>query len=99
MKQQKVFPADVALGARPGDVLGMVVRQGGVLALLGIALGLAAAFGLTRFLSGMLYGVSPTDLLTFSTVAILLASVTVLASYIPAYRATRIDPTVALRSE
>jgi putative ABC transport system permease protein len=77
----------------------MVVRQGGVLALLGIALGLAAAFGLTRFLSGMLYGVSPTDLLTFSTVAILLASVAVLASYIPAHRATRIDPTVALRSE
>ena len=89
----------VALGARPGDVLGMVVRQGGVLALLGIALGLAAAFGLTRFLSGMLYGVSPTDLVTFAAVAVLLAAVAVLASYIPAHRATCIDPTVALRSE
>lgn len=89
----------MALGARAGDVRGMVLRQGGVLALAGIALGLAAAFVLTRFLSSMLYGVSATDSFTFAAVALLLAAVAVLASYIPAHRATRIDPTEALRSE
>ncbi len=70
-----------------------------MLALAGIALGLLAAFVLTRLLSSMLYGVSATDAFTFAVVALLLAGVAVLASYIPARRATRIDPTEALRSE
>jgi predicted permease len=89
----------VALGARPGDILGMVLGQGGRLAAAGIAWGLAASLGLTRLLTAMLFGVSATDPVTFVSVIAVLAGVTLLASSIPAWRALRVDPMMALRHE
>ena len=89
----------VALGANPSDVLYAVVGEGGKMAALGIALGLAAAALLTRWMAGLLFGVSPTDLLTFGSVATVLFGLTLVACYIPARRALRIDPMVALRHE
>ena len=89
----------VALGAERGDLLRLVVGQGMRLALLGIALGVAAAFALTRLLAGLLYGVSATDPLTFVLVATLLGIVALCACYLPARRATKVDPMVALRAE
>ncbi len=89
----------IALGAGISEVLGLVVKQGAILAAIGIAVGLAAAFGLTRLMTSLLYGVRPTDPLTFALVPLVLAGVALLASYIPARRATRIDPMEALRYE
>ncbi len=89
----------MALGAERGDVLRSVVGQGAKRAAAGIALGLLGALSLTRFLSTLLFGVHPTDAITFVAVAALLATVALLASYIPARRATRIDPMAALRCE
>ncbi|HEX7117859.1 MAG TPA: ABC transporter permease [Longimicrobiales bacterium] len=89
----------MALGAQAGDVLRMVVGQGARLAGLGVACGLAAALGLTRFLSGMLYGVGAADPVTFVGIGLLLGAVALLASWIPARRATGVDPMVALRGE
>ena len=89
----------MALGAQPRDVLRLVTREGMILTIIGIAIGLVAAFALTRLLSSLLYGVSPNDLVTFTVVALLLSAVAFLASYIPARRATKVDPTVALRYE
>jgi predicted permease len=89
----------VALGARPGDIVGLVVRQGMELAAAGIVAGLAGAAALTRVMSSLLYGVSATDAATFVAVAALLAAVAFLATAIPAMRATRVDPMVALREE
>jgi putative ABC transport system permease protein len=89
----------MALGAKRDEVLRLVVRQGLVLAMIGVALGMAGALLLTRFLSSMLYGVGVNDPITLLSVAVLLSGVAALASFIPASRASRIDPTVALRHE
>jgi putative ABC transport system permease protein len=89
----------IALGASRGDVLKLVLRNGLGLALVGIAIGLASAFAATRVMSTLLYGVSPTDPVTYLGEALLLAFVALLACYIPARRATRVDPLVALRYE
>jgi predicted permease len=89
----------MALGGQGEDILRLILGQGAMLALIGVAIGVAAAFGLSRFLSSLLYGVKPTDLLTFLGVTIMLVLVTLLACYIPARRAMRVDPMVALKYE
>ncbi len=89
----------MALGAQRRDVMQLILVQGARLALAGVAIGLLAAFGLTRLMSSLLYGISASDPLTFAAVAIVLVAVALLACYIPAYRAMRVDPMVALRYE
>ena len=89
----------VALGARPGNIIGLVVRQGMGLAGIGIVVGLVGAVALTRVMTSLLFGVSTTDALTFGIVPALLAAVAFAATIIPAWRATRVDPMVALREE
>ncbi|GMV06418.1 MAG: hypothetical protein AMXMBFR53_26940 [Gemmatimonadota bacterium] len=88
-----------ALGGRSGDILAMVLREGAALALAGIVLGLAGAALLTRFLQGMLFGVEPTDPRTFAGLAVAVLGVAALAALLPAVRAVRVDPAVALRSD
>jgi predicted permease len=89
----------MALGALPGDVLQLILGQGMRIALTGLAIGVAASLGLARLMSSLLFGVSASDPLTFVAVILLLALIALLASYIPARRAMRIDPMVALRHE
>jgi putative ABC transport system permease protein len=89
----------MALGAQPRDVIKLVLGQALSLALIGVTIGLGAAFGLMRFVSGLLYGVSLADPVIYIGLALLLGAVAILASYFPARRATRVDPLSALRSE
>jgi ABC-type antimicrobial peptide transport system permease subunit len=87
------------LGAQRGDVFKLVIGQGLVLALIGVLLGAAGAFGVTRVIVGLLYNVSPTDSATFIVVSVLVTTVALLACWLPARRATKVDPLVALRYE
>jgi ABC-type antimicrobial peptide transport system permease subunit len=89
----------MALGAQRSRILRMVMRQGIELTGAGVVLGLIGAAALTRVMASLLFGVSTTDLVTFSAVPIVLAVIALLASYVPARRATRVDPVVALREE
>ncbi len=89
----------IALGAAPGDVLRLVIRNGMTLALSGVAIGVAGAFALTRLMTSLLFGVTPTHAMTFAAVSALVILVALLACYIPARRATKVDPLAALRYE
>ena len=89
----------VAFGAESEAVLKMVVREGFKLAGFGVGIGIVAALVSTRYLASLLYGIKPTDLPTFATVALLLFGVALLASYIPARRAAKVDPMAAMRCE
>jgi putative ABC transport system permease protein len=93
------FGIRLALGASPGDVLKLVLKQGAILAVIGVAIGLGASFALTGLLEKLLFNVSATDWATFSAIPLLLTSVALLACYLPARRATKVDPMVALRCE
>jgi len=89
----------MALGAQQRDVLKMVIEQGLWLVLLGIGIGVAGALGLTRVMKSLLFGVSATDPVTFAVIPLILAAVAILACYLPARRATKVDPMIALRIE
>jgi predicted permease len=98
-QRQREIGVRMALGASPGDARLMILREGLTMAAAGIVVGLIAAASLSRLLGGLLYGVKPNDPVTFALVPVLLAVVALLASYLPARRATRVDPTTALRAE
>ncbi len=89
----------MALGAHPREILSLVMRRGVQIIFAGVTIGITGALALTRFMSSLLFGIQPGDAFTFAAVAALLAVVALLASYIPARRATKIDPMVALRYE
>jgi len=89
----------MALGAEHGEIVGMAVRQGMKMALAGIAVGILAALALTRLMASMLYGVKSNDPATFSTVALVLTLTALVACFLPAVKAARADPMVALRYE
>src|ERR1022692_4390103 len=98
-RRSKEFGLRMALGAKRSDVLGLVMKQGVMLTVIGITAGLGLAFGLTRLMATLLYAIKPTDPPTFTVVPLMLAAVALLASYIPARRATTVDPMQSLRYE
>jgi ABC-type antimicrobial peptide transport system permease subunit len=89
----------MALGAGTPSVLGLVIRQGMTIAWVGLAVGVVASLALTRYLTTMLFGVAPTDPLTFAALTMTMVVVSLLACYVPARRAARVDPLVAIRTE
>jgi putative ABC transport system permease protein len=89
----------MALGARRSNVLGLVLRKGAILTMVGLALGIAGAAAATRLLQSMLFGIAPLDPATFAAVSLMFGAVATLASYVPARRATKVDPMVALRTD
>ena len=89
----------MALGADPSQMLRMVLRQGFSIAAMGVVIGTAVAAGLTRFLGSLLYGVEPLDGLTFALVAVVMMAAALLASYLPARQAAKLDPTAALHCD
>jgi ABC-type antimicrobial peptide transport system permease subunit len=89
----------MALGAQPGEILRLILAGGGRLTAVGVALGTVSALGLTRLMAGLLYGVRPTDPPTFIAVGLALIGVALAACAVPARRASRVDPMVALRQE
>ena len=89
----------IALGAHPRDIFRMVVGQGLKLAITGVGIGVVAAFALTRVMAGLLYGVQATDPLTFAAISAGLIAIVIMASYVPALRATKVDPMISLRYE
>jgi putative ABC transport system permease protein len=99
VQQTREIGIRVALGAQRSNVVTMVIGRGVRLTAVGLAVGLIAAFWLTRLIGKMLFGIGPTDPLTFIGISLLLLGATVVASYIPARRATKVDPMVALRGE
>jgi putative ABC transport system permease protein len=98
-RRSKEFGLRMALGAQPSNILGLVLKQGVLLTLIGLVLGVTSALILTRLMASLLFGVQPTDALTFFGVSALLSGVALLATYIPARRATQVDPIKALRYE
>ncbi|HXT75404.1 MAG TPA: ABC transporter permease [Candidatus Eisenbacteria bacterium] len=98
-RRTKEFGLRMVLGAQGGDVLGLVMKQGVGMVMIGLAAGLLTAFGLTRLMASLLFGVAPTDATTFASVTAVLAAVALAACYIPARRATRVDPMQTLRYE
>jgi putative ABC transport system permease protein len=93
------FGIRLALGAAPGHIFGMVLREGTLLAATGLALGVLASVGISRWLTSMLFGISPVDPVTYTAILAILTALVLLACFVPARRATRVDPVVALRAE
>jgi ABC-type antimicrobial peptide transport system permease subunit len=98
-QRQREIGVRIVLGARPADVVRMVVGRGLALAVAGVAIGLVGAWLLTGFLRAVLYGVGATDPATFAAVVVVLAAAALVASWLPAMRATRVDPAVAIRAD
>ena len=99
IQRTREFGVRMALGARPSDVRGMVVRQGAAFTAAGIVIGILGALALTRLMRTLLFAVTPSDPFTYLAIACVLGGVALLASYLPARRATKVDPVIALRDE